>query len=475
MNIVLRDPSHLDAHLAAMKRAHAQERPVSAETRIDRLKRLEVMIRNHLPAFVDAANTDFGSRHPVQTKMELAATIDAMKYAARNVRKWMKPKKAELPLPLRLTGARGEVYYQPLGVVGVVSPWNFPYALSLGPLAGVFSAGNRALMKLSELAPATAEAIAAAIAEDFDPYELVSAVGGTNLAQKFTSLQLDHLLFTGSPMIGRQVMRAAADNLVPVTLELGGKCPTIVDRDFDLKVAAKRILFGKSQNAGQICLAPDTVFIPNGSIDAFIEACRSIISEWFPTMRDNPDYVSMINQKALDRMHSYLAEASTRDIRIAYLGPEENLADQPHRKVALAAVVNPDADLGISRAEIFGPLMVIRGYDDLQEIVDYLDASERPLALYYFGKSPQTARFMRDRTLSGGMTINDVIVHAAFEDLPLGGVGQSGMGSYHGKAGFLAFSHAKSVYYQGRFSIMALMAPPYGRKQHKLLDRMIGK
>jgi len=460
--------------LAAMKSAHARSRPVSAELRIDRLRRLQALIRSHQSRFVEAASADFGTRHPVQTRMELAATLETARHAEKHVRGWMKPRRVPLPLPMRITGARTEVYPQPLGVVGVVSPWNFPYNLILAPLAGILGAGNVAMVKPSELSPACAEALAAALVGWFDPLEVRIFPGGPEVARAFVALHFDHLLFTGSPAIAKHVMRAAADNLVPLTLELGGKCPVIVDADADLELVARRVALGNIQNAGQICLAPDILFVPHGTVDALIACLRRVIREWFPSIADNPDYACMIDRRAFERVNGYLKEAQAAGARIEPLAAEEPARFVDRYKIAPAVVIDPEGRLSISSQEIFGPLMVLRPYTDLAEVIDYLDRNERPLAVYYFGKDKRRARLLRERTVSGGMTVNDVICHAAVEDAPLGGVGNSGMGAYHGKAGFDSFSHLKTVYYQGGLSVLGLFAPPYKARHVRLLDWVLG-
>ncbi|MCK9541519.1 MAG: aldehyde dehydrogenase family protein [Novosphingobium sp.] len=469
------DPSSLLSALCAMKAEHARSRPVPADIRMDRLRRIEALIRKHQHAFVDAAMADFNPKHPVQTRSELAATLGSAKHAAKHVRTWMKPRRVAVPLPLRLTGARAEVYPQPLGVVGVVSPWNFPFNLSLAPLAGIFAAGNVAMVKPSEIGPACSEALAAALGEYYDPGEVRSVLGGPDVGRAFTALPFDHLLFTGSPAIGRHVMRAAADNLVPVTLELGGKCPVIVDRDADIAVAAKRVALGKMQNSGQLCLSPDTLFVPEERVDQFIGAMRTVFEASFAAIADNPDFVGMIDERAFERVSGYLAEAREAGARVEPLSAEGLEPASNRRKIPPAVIVDPEGDLAISREEIFGPLMVLRPYRDLAQVVDWLDRGERPLGLYYFGGNRRMQKLLRDRTISGGMTVNDVVSHASLEEAPLGGVGNSGMGAYHGRAGFDTFSHLKTTYYQGRLSLLGLLAPPYKPGHMKMLDRMLGR
>jgi coniferyl-aldehyde dehydrogenase len=359
-------------------------------------------------------------------------------------------------------------------LVGVMSPWNFPFNLTLAPLAGIFAAGNVAMVKPSELGPQCSAAVADALSEYFAPTEVRTFSGGPDVARAFCALPFDHLLFTGSPAIGRYVMRAAADNLVPVTLELGGKCPAILDRDWDVATAARRIALGKMQNAGQLCLSPDTLFVPSESVDPFIAEMRNTFSAAFSTVAENPDFVGMIDQRAYERVVGYVEEARAGGLRVEPLTAEDPVSGANHRKIPPAIVVDPDGSLAISREEIFGPLMVLRPYGEFGEIIDYLDRSDRPLALYYFGKDKARAVMLRDRTVSGGMTINDVVAHASVEDAPLGGVGNSGIGAYHGRTGFETFSHMKTVYYQGAVSMLGFLAPPYGAKHDKMLDRVLG-
>ena len=382
--MTIRSIGALSSALRAQKAYIAGQRPVDKEIRKDRLRRLQTLMRKHQRSFANAVNADFGSRHPIQTRMELLATVESAKHAEKNLSKWMKPSRQRLPLPLALTGACAKIHYQPLGSIGVVAPWNFPFNLSFGPIAGIFAAGNVAMLKLSELAPVSAEAISEAIDEYFSDDELVAVIGGVDIAQAFTALPFDHMIFTGSPAIGRHVMRSAADNLVPVTLELGGKCPAIVDKGYDLTKAAKRILVGKVQNAGQICLAPDTVFVHEHDLEDFIEATRAIVSDWFKSINENADYVSMINEPAFNRMQTYLEQARSSNTRIEFLGPESQ-PSETRRKIPLSFIVNPSQELSVSVDEIFGPLTVLRTYQDINEVISYLSPPrDLPLGLYYF-------------------------------------------------------------------------------------------
>jgi len=377
-------------------------------------------------------------------------------------------------MPMRLIGARAEVRFQPLGVVGVVAPWNFPVNLVTTPLAGILAAGNRAMIKPSELTPRVSALLAESLGKAFAADEIAVFEGDVAVGRAFTALSYDHLLFTGSPAIGRHVMRAAADNLVPVTLELGGKCPVIVGRTADLRMAAIRVMQANMINAGQVCMAPDTVFVPEGSEDAFIEHARAAVTAWTPALLDNPDYTSMINLVAYDRVAGYVDEARAAGVRVETINPgNEDFTHRERRKLPPAFVIDPPEALAISREEIFGPVIALRRYASLDSIIDYINARPRPLALYYFGAVRGEFERLSEHTVSGGVTVNDIAMHAGIESLPMGGVGNSGMGCYHSHWGFERFSHAKAVLRQGYFSPAALFNPPYGPKHTRMLDRVM--
>lgn len=467
----------LQAKLAGLKQAAAADGYTRAELRIDRLLRIESILVDNQRALVDAADADFSGRPPVQTRMEIAGALASLRHAIANVRRWMKPERRPVPLPLRLLGARAEVFHQPLGVVGVISPWNFPLVLSLGALAGVFAAGNRAMLKPSDLSPQTSTLIRQLVEQRFDTDELAVVLGNAAVGQAFSRLPFDHLLFTGSPSVARHVMAAAAENLVPVTLELGGKCPVVIGRSADLELAVDRVMWGKIQNAGQICLAPDYTFVPEEQVEGFLQYARDKVASWYEHLKNNDDICSIINPHHLERLAGYVAEARRRGTRIEELNPRgEDVNGPGGRRLAPAILVEPDDDLAIMQDEIFGPLLSLKTYRDLDAVIGFINARPRPLALYYFGSDRNEIRAIKERTVSGGLSINDIAAHAATETLPLGGVGNSGMGAYHGHDGFLRFSHPKAVMRQGRINLAKLfMNPPYTDKQQRMLDRLIGK
>ena len=462
----------MDAVLERQRSAQCNAGPPDRALRIDRLRRLRALLTARQHDFCAAANADFGCRPTAQTRMEILGSLGSIDHAIAQVGRWMRPRREPVPMLMRLIGARAEVRFQPLGVVGVVSPWNFPINLVATPLAGILAAGNRAMIKPSELTPRVSALLAESFGKTFDLDEIAVFVGDVAVGRAFTALSFDHLLFTGSPAVGRHVMRAAADNLVPVTLELGGKCPVVVGRTADLRMAAARVMQAKLTNAGQVCMAPDTVFVPEGSQPAFIDHARTAVRAWTPTLLENPDYTSMINIAAFDRVAGYIYEARAVGVRVETINPgNEDFTRRDRRKLPPTFVIDPPEKLAISREEIFGPVIALRGYESLDAVVDYINARPRPLALYYFGSARDELDRLSERTVSGGITVNDVAMHAGIESLPMGGVGNSGMGYYHSRWGFERFSHARAVLRQGYFSPVALFNPPYQAKHAKMLDR----
>jgi coniferyl-aldehyde dehydrogenase len=447
-----------------------------APIRVDRVRRLQSVMQNRQREMCEALSSDFGQRPETQSRMEILGGMEPLKNIIKNVHKWMKPERKPVPPIFRLTGGKARVFYQPLGVVGNVSPWNFPVVISLQGIADAFAAGNRVMLKPSELTPATSGLLKELLEKEFDATELRVVLGDAQVGAAFCKLPFDHILFTGAPSIARHVLRAAADNMVPVTLELGGKCPVVVGSDANLSLAAERILWGKIQNSGQICLAPDYVFVPLGTEEAFIAACRAQYARFYPKVPGNPDYVSIISDRHYQRITGYVDEARAKGVRTEPLqakGDPERIPET--RYIAPTIVVSPGDDLGVMRDEVFGPVFSLKTYDRIDEVIDFVNRNPRPLALYYFGKDKSQLRELESRTTSGGLTVNDIAMHAAFDTLPFGGVGNSGMGVHHGVYGFRQFSHAKAVYEQGWFNVAKYLNPPYGDRQKKILDMGIGK
>ena len=469
----------MQAILERQKAAHLRDGEASAALRIERIDRCIRLLRENRRAIEESLNDDFGSRSREATAFtDVAASIAPLHYAREHLARWMRPEKRKpTPAILGLFGARTEVRFQPKGVVGVISPWNFPINLTFGPLAGILAAGNRAMIKPSEYTPATSQLMRTMFAGAFSEEEIAVVIGGPEVGEAFSRLAFDHLIFTGATSVARHVMRAAAENLVPLTLELGGKSPVILGRSADLSVAAARVMNGKTLNAGQICLAPDYVLAPKDRVEGFVDAARASVTSLFPTIKDNPDYTSIIAQRHYDRITGYIDDARAKGARVIELKPEgEDLSQQPHRKIAPTLILEPTDDMKVMQEEIFGPVLPVKSYQTLDEALDYVNGRDRPLGLYYFGNDAAEREAVLSRTTAGGVTVNDVVMHVVQEDLPFGGVGPSGMGSYHGVDGFREFSHRKAVFSQIKNDIgpLKMLRPPYGPAIRKYLDGQIG-
>ena len=457
-------PAALPELLAAQQAAFRAEGPVSAATRRARLQRAIDMLVAHNDALCAAMGEDFGGRPAVFSMMnDVAGSLGSLKHARDHLEGWMPDQPRPSVSPFDNFGATAWVKYQPKGVVGIIGTWNAPVFTLLSPLASVFAAGNRAVLKPSEIAPRTAEALARAVAEFFAPDELAVVTGGPDVAAEFSRQPWNHLVFTGSTAVGKRIMQAAAEHLVPVTLELGGKSPVLVGRSADIGNAAERIAVGKSLNSGQLCVSPDTVWVHESQADALVESLQACYSGLFPALAGNPDVVPVVNARHFARVESYVADAGARGARVVVAGDWPSAEAVAARRMPLRIVVNPPEDSEIARHEIFGPALVLRTYGDMAEALAAVNAGERPLALYYFGNDAGEQQQVLDRTLSGGVSINDVTMHPALHDAPFGGVGASGMGHYHGREGFLEFSHARSVYSAGGHDPRREwgMLPPY--------------
>ncbi len=470
--------SQMQSILDRQRAAYLAEGIVTSETRIDRLERAVRVVKKHQKAFVQAMNEDFGHRSEHQSLFtDVASSIGPLRHAQQNLKRWQKKDKRKVtPGILALLGAKAWVEYQPLGVVGVISPWNFPVNLTFTPLAGVLSAGNRCMIKPSEYTPATSAAMAAGFAEEFDEEEIAVITGGPQTGADFSGLAFDHLLFTGATSVAKHVMRAASENLVPVTLELGGKSPVIISPKADMAPTTDALMAGKMMNAGQICLAPDYVFVPRDRMGEFVESSKRSVAKMYPTLLDNPDYTSVINARHFERINGYVDEARERGVEVVEINPaDEDFRQQSAHKIAPTLLIDPPEDSAVMQEEIFGPVMPIKSYDSLDETLDYVNSHDRPLGLYYFGTDQEETQQVLNQTTSGGVTLNDVVMHVAQEDLPFGGVGPSGMGAYHGEDGFRTFSHAKAVFKQATFNPAEKLGlrPPYGEKLMGLLKTQI--
>ena len=458
----------LEGALALQRKAYlAHPVPTSEERKAD-LRTLQRFIRDHKDALCDAISADYGHRSRHETLLaEIFPAVDGVDHALKHLRGWMKTQRRAVDWR-NFFGASNKVIPQPLGVVGVIVPWNFPVNLSLVPLTYIFAAGNRAMVKMSENSRHLARLLIEKMPAYFPPEKLqfFDETGGVGI--QFSKLPFDHLLFTGSGQTGRAVMTAAAQNLCPVTLELGGKAPAVVCEDFPLRLAAERILFVKYLNAGQICTTVDHAWLPSSRIDEFVRHAREIVPARYPRL-DSPDFTSIIDQRSFDRLVHALDDARERGAQVIPLldGPAFDAAT---RKIAPHIVLNAPDDSVLMQREIFGPILPLRGYTDLATVVESINAGPRPLALYPFSYDNARLQMLLDRVMSGGVSINDALFHVGQHDLPFGGIGDSGMGHYHGVEGFTTFSKLRPVFHQARFSSLKFLMPPYGKFADRVLS-----
>jgi coniferyl-aldehyde dehydrogenase len=390
--------------------------------------------------------------------MEVIPIIQAINYLRRNLAKWMRPERRNVSLHFLPGLAR--VVYQPLGVVGIVSPWNYPVSLALTPLVNAIAAGNRAILKPSELTPATSELLKSLLREIFPEDQVAVVTGGPEIGAAFSRLPFDHLVFTGSTSVGRAVMKEAAENLVPVTLELGGKSPTLIGPDADIEAAAASVAYGKLANAGQTCIAPDYVLVHEKDAAAFATAYEATAAKFYPQGVADRNYTSIANAKQYSRLRSLIDDAKKKGARVVEI-EKDNVANV--RKLAPVIVLNVSDDMTIMQDEIFGPALPVMTYRTIDEAIGYINRKPRPLALYYFGHSSDDRRKVLTRTTSGNVTINDTLMHYVQDSIPFGGIGMSGMGAYHGIEGFKSLSHAKGVFVQSRWNLGGLLHPPFNR------------
>ncbi|MBC3257529.1 coniferyl aldehyde dehydrogenase [Pseudomonas paralactis] len=450
----------------AQRRAYAANPMPPAAQRQQWLKALRDVLSDERQALITAISQDFSHRSADETLFaELMPSLHGIHYAGKHLKGWMKPSRRAVGIAFQPASAK--VIYQPLGVVGVIVPWNYPLYLAIGPLVGALAAGNRVMLKLSESTPATGELLKALLARIF-PEDLVCVVlGEAEVGMAFSKLRFDHLLFTGATSIGKHVMRAAAENLTPVTLELGGKSPAIVSADVPLKDAAERIAFGKTLNAGQTCVAPDYVLVPEDRVEGFVEAYSKAVRGFYPTLAGNPDYTAIINERQLARLNAYAKDATDKGATLIPLY-EQGQA----RRMAHSLLLNVSDDMTVMQDEIFGPLLPIVPYRGLDQAFAYINQRPRPLALYYFGYNKSEQERVLHETHSGGVCLNDTLLHVAQDDMPFGGIGPSGMGHYHGHEGFLTFSKAKGVLVKQRLNAARLIYPPYGKSIQKLIQKL---
>ncbi|MFL6651350.1 MAG: coniferyl aldehyde dehydrogenase [Sulfurifustaceae bacterium] len=439
--------------------------------RIEALNALEAMVKRYRKKIEDALQADFVTHPPQLTAVcEIMGPIERARFARKHLKRWLKPQPRAVNR-LLYGFSKTYVLYQPVGVVGNISPWNFPIDLSVGPLADILAAGNRAILKPSEMAPASAELVKEMITATYNRDHVAVVTGGLALAQEFTKLPWDHLLYTGGPTVGRMVMKAAAENLTPVTLELGGKCPTIVCADSVDEATVANILATKIVKNGQMCITADYVFVPQPQLDRFVSAAQAAMAKMMPSYTQNPQSTGVINERHLERLQSYVKDAREKGARVIELSGAE--VNRKERKLPFTVVLDPRDDMEVMRNEIFGPILPIKTYRSLDEVIAYINAHERPLALYIYTKDAARADAVLTQTISGGACVNTAAIHAAVPSLPFGGIGNSGMGRHHGFEGFVTFSHQKAVFKAGFGYNPKLLYPPYSRTLDRVLNWLL--
>jgi coniferyl-aldehyde dehydrogenase len=439
--------------------------------RKENLKKLGSIIKDHESDFINAISKDFGNRASEETIIaEMLVIQGGINHALKHTPKWMRTRKA--PTALQFKPAYNRVIPQPLGVIGIMSPWNYPLQLAVMPLIGALGAGNRAMIKPSEYTPLFSKLLKKVLGKVFSEDEVYVALGGVDVATSFSSLHFDHLIFTGSTNVGRIVAKSAAENLVPCTLELGGKSPAIIDKSANLKTAVARLTNAKLLNAGQTCVAPDYLLMPKSQVSDFASAMISQAETFYPEFAGNKDYTSIIADSHYARLQNLLEDAENKGAKIRVAGNDDKQQLAKERRIPLTIVTETTPDMKIMQEEIFGPLLPILESESLNESLEYISKRDRPLALYWFGKNKNKLNQVLKESISGGVTINDATWHVIQEDIPFGGVGPSGMGAYHGEVGFRTFSHMKGVFFQSKFSQGSKLHPPYGPMASKMINLM---
>lgn len=480
MNTVMKDPlgnhqetsrAELTDCLQRQREGYLAEPNPDYQQRKADLRSLKRMISDNSDILIAAINRDYGNRCRHETLLaEIILVLDGIGFAIRHLKRWMKTQRREINFTM-YPGARNRVIPQPLGVVGVIVPWNFPLQLGFAPLTCIFAAGNRAMVKMSENSRHLTRLLIKLVPDYFPVEKLVFFEETGNVGTQFSQLPFDHLLFTGSAATGRAVMAAAAKNLTPVTLELGGKSPAVIAPDYPLQKAVERIMFAKQFNAGQVCVNVDYIFVPEDRVTEFVEAAKAWVQAHCPDI-NSPDYTAIIDQRSFNRLTDSLADAERRGATLVNLSKGQE-PDPVSRKFPLYLVLNPSEDMIVLQREIFGPIMPVIPYTDHQEVTAYINRRDRPLAFYPFTNDNELQQFYLERVMSGGVCVNDALLHPGQHDLPFGGVGASGMGHYHGYEGFVTFSKLRPVFYQAGFSALKFLAPPYGKRVDNILNLIL--
>ncbi|GIU39868.1 coniferyl aldehyde dehydrogenase [Shewanella colwelliana] len=469
MPLEINPSEQLNLILAKQKASYRRQPAPTLDERKQQLSALKSALLDNQEAIIDALSKDYGHRSKDDSRIsDIMPCINNINYSLKHLKGWMKPSRRHAGI--LLAPAKVSVQYQPVGVVGIIVPWNFPVMLSIGPLITAIAAGNRAMLKLSEFTPHTNAVLKQMLSALFDETVVAVVEGEADVAAAFSSLAFDHLLFTGSTTVGRHVMRAAAANLTPVTLELGGKSPVIVAPDMPLDEAVERMIYGKCLNAGQICVAPDYVLVPQGKTEQFKEAFERKFNAMYGQISNNEDYGAIINQRQFDRLIAVIDDAKAKGAQITSANGEA--IDTAQRKIPTQLITQVSDEMTLMQDEIFGPLLPIIEYETVDNAIDFINDRPRPLALYIMSFSEQTQQHILAHTHSGGVCINETVFHVAADDAPFGGIGPSGMGHYHGKEGFLTMSHAKTVLSRGKLNTGKLVHPPYGSAVQQLLMKL---
>ena len=477
-NVTKLDTQNLEALVELQRSKFRAEGEVSYATRIDRLKRLKALIVENKIEFAKTTKREFGGARSYEFSLfsEFAGKVEGIDYSMKHLKEWMKPEKRKTNKPMNFLGGKSQVRHFPKGVVGIISPWNLPFGLTVAPLTSALAAGNRALLKPSEFVPETAALFADVVPKYFANDEVAVVTGGAEISQRFAELPFDHLLFTGSTNIGAKVMQSASKNLVPVTLELGGKSPVIIGRSAKLDLAGTRLTFGKLLNGGQLCLSPDYVVVPNELEEQLIARVVQEAQSMYPNITENEDYAGVINERHFARLQNYIDDAVAKGAKLTIVGADKTRASEDNRRMPLHILQNVNEDMLVMHEEIFGPILPVMTYSDVAEVPDMIEPRRNPLAMYYFGKDKSEQEYLLSNVQSGGVCINDITLHYVQEDLPFGGVGASGMGAYHGPEGFRTLSHARAIYSQTMIDVLPIIGarPPFGNKFRKNITKILG-
>ena len=477
-NVTTLDTQNLEALVELQRSKFRAEGEVTYATRIDRLKRLKALIVENKIEFAKTTKREFGGARSYEFSLfsEFAGKVEGIDYSMKHLKEWMKAEKRKTNKPMNFLGGKSEVRHFPKGVVGIISPWNLPFGLTVAPLTSALAAGNRALLKPSEFVPETAALFADVVPKYFANDEVAVVTGGAEISQRFAELPFDHLLFTGSTNIGAKVMQSASKNLVPVTLELGGKSPVIIGRSAKLDLAGTRLTFGKLLNGGQLCLSPDYVVVPNELEEQLIARVVQEAQSMYPNITENEDYAGVINERHFARLQNYIDDAVVKGAKLTIVGADKTRASEDNRRMPLHILQNVNEDMLVMHEEIFGPILPVMTYSDVAKVPDMIEPRRNPLAMYYFGKDKSEQEYLLSNVQSGGVCINDITLHYVQEDLPFGGVGASGMGAYHGPEGFRNMSHARAFYSQTMIDVLPIIGarPPFGNKFRKTISKVLG-